>query len=53
MPGQRFAGPAAQQFGTPVSLFSSDREQRLWARTPAVVVAIYSTLALGGRSRAQ
>ncbi len=48
MPGQSFAGPAAQQFGAPVSLFSSDREQRLWARTRAVVVAIYSTLALAG-----
>ena len=49
MPGQRFASPAARQFGAPVSLFSSDRERRLWAWTLAVVVAIYSTLGLAGK----
>ncbi len=31
-----------------VSLFSTDRERRLWAWTLAVVVAIYSTLGLAG-----
>jgi predicted tellurium resistance membrane protein TerC len=31
-----------------MSLFTSDRERRLWLWTLAVMVAIYSTLALAG-----
>ena len=33
---------------TPTSLFTSDRERRLWCWALAVVVAIYSTLGLAG-----
>ena len=33
---------------TAMSLFTSDRERRLWLWTLAVVVAIYSTLGLAG-----
>ena len=33
---------------TSLSLFTSDRERRLWLWTLAVVVAIYSTLGLAG-----
>lgn len=32
-----------------MSLFTSDRERRLWIWTSAVVVAIYTTLGLQGR----
>ena len=34
---------------TSTSLFTSDRERRLWLWALAVVVAIYSTLGLAGR----
>ena len=33
---------------TPTSLFTSDRERRLWCWALAVVAAIYSTLGLAG-----
>lgn len=36
----------SKQFDSPLPLFSSDRERRLWIWTLAVVVAIYSTLGL-------